>query len=47
VAETTLDTIRLKRLAFRKMLRKEPDVALRIMEGLTALIRELQRDLAE
>jgi CRP-like cAMP-binding protein len=47
VADTTLDTIRLKRSAFRMMLRSEPDVALRIMEGMTALIRDLQHDAAE
>jgi hypothetical protein len=29
------------------MLRGEPDVALRIMEGMTALIRDLQHDAAE
>jgi CRP-like cAMP-binding protein len=47
VADTTLDTIRLKRLAFREMLRKEPDVALRLMASMTAVIRDLQRDLTE
>jgi len=47
VADTTLDTIRLKRSAFRSMLRGEPEVALRIMEGMTALIRDLQHDAAE
>lgn len=47
VADTALDTVRLKRSAFRKMLRSEPDVALRIMEGMTALIRDLQHDAAE
>jgi CRP-like cAMP-binding protein len=47
VADSSLDTIRLKRSAFRTMLRSEPDVALRIMEGMTALVRDLQHDAAE
>jgi CRP-like cAMP-binding protein len=47
VSDTTLDTIRLKRSAFRTMLRSEPDVALRIMEGMTSLIRDLQHDAAD
>ncbi len=45
VAEQTLDVIRLKRTAFRKVLRREPEVALRIMEGLAARVRHLERDL--
>jgi CRP-like cAMP-binding protein len=45
VAEDTLDVIRLKRSAFRKVLRTEPEVALRIMEGLAARVRLLEQDL--
>ena len=47
VAESTLDTIRLKRSAFRQVIRKEPDVALRIMEGLAARVRNLEHDLLD
>lgn len=45
IAETTLDVIRLKRSAFRQVLRQEPDVAFRIMEGLAGRVRALERDL--
>ncbi len=45
VAETTLDVIRLKRSAFREVLRREPDVAFRIMSGLAARVRGLEKDL--
>jgi CRP-like cAMP-binding protein len=44
-AETTLDVIRLKRTAFRQVLRREPDVALRIMTGMASRIRALEHDL--
>src|SRR4029450_10310511 len=39
IAETSLDTIRIKRPAFRKLLLKEPEVGLRIMAGLGARVR--------
>jgi CRP/FNR family cyclic AMP-dependent transcriptional regulator len=45
VAESTLDVIRLKRSAFRRVLQTEPDVAFRIMTGLAARVRNLERDL--
>jgi CRP/FNR family cyclic AMP-dependent transcriptional regulator len=45
VAEGTLDVIRLKRSAFRQVLRREPDVALRVMEALAGRVRTLERDL--
>jgi CRP-like cAMP-binding protein len=45
VAEGTLDVIRLKRSAFRQVLRREPDVALRIMTGLAVRVRGLENDL--
>ena len=45
IAETTLDVIRLKRTAFRQVLRREPDVALRIMSGMAARVRALEHDL--
>jgi CRP-like cAMP-binding protein len=45
IAEGTLDVIRLKRSAFRQVLRREPDVALRIMTSLAARVRALEDDL--
>src|SRR6266508_6350365 len=45
IAETSLDTIRIHRPAFRKLLRKEPGVALRIMAGLAERIAECERQL--
>jgi CRP-like cAMP-binding protein len=45
IAEGTLDVIRLKRSAFRQVLRREPDVALRIMASLAARVRALEDDL--
>jgi CRP-like cAMP-binding protein len=47
IAETTLDVIRLKRTAFRQVLRREPDVAFRLMEGLADRVRSLERDLLD
>jgi CRP-like cAMP-binding protein len=44
IAESTLDVIRLKRSAFRQVLRREPDVALRLMEGLADRVRNLERN---
>lgn len=44
IAVTSLDTIRLKRSAFRDVLRREPEVALRIMEGMAGRVRALERD---
>src|SRR5205809_4695098 len=45
IAETSLDTIRIQRSAFRKLLLKEPEVALRIMAGLAERIAECERQL--
>jgi CRP-like cAMP-binding protein len=45
IAETSLDTIRIKRPAFRKLLLKEPEVGLRIMAGLAERIAECERQL--
>ena len=45
VAETELDTVRLSRKAFCGLMRDEPDVALKVMEGLARTIRELRGDL--
>jgi len=45
IAETSLDTIRIQRAAFRKLLLKEPEVALRLMAGLAERIAECERQL--
>jgi CRP/FNR family transcriptional regulator, cyclic AMP receptor protein len=45
IAETSLDTIRIQRQAFRKLLVKEPEVGLRIMAGLAERIAECERQL--
>jgi ATP-binding cassette subfamily B protein len=45
IAETSLDTIRIQRPALRKLLLKEPEVALRIMAGLAERIAECERQL--
>ena len=34
VAETPLETVRIERSEFRKLLRKEPDLAIRLLEGM-------------
>jgi CRP-like cAMP-binding protein len=43
VAETALDTVRIRRTAFRRLLLSEPAVGMKIMEQLVSWIRELQR----
>jgi CRP-like cAMP-binding protein len=43
IAETSLDTIRIQRPAFRKLLMKEPEVGLRLMAGLAERIAECER----
>jgi CRP-like cAMP-binding protein len=45
IAETSLDTVRIRRAAFRELLKKEPEVGLRIMAGLAARVREYERQL--
>jgi CRP-like cAMP-binding protein len=45
IAETSLDAIRIKRAAFRELLKKEPEVGLRIMAGLASRVREYERQL--
>ncbi len=45
IAETSLDTVRIRRAAFRKLLTQEPEVGLRIMAGLASRIREYERQL--
>jgi len=42
VSTSRVLTARLTRAAFRKVLKREPDVSLRIMENLAARVRELQ-----
>lgn len=42
VSTTPIRTARLTRTAFRRLLRREPDVALGVMENLAARVRELQ-----
>ena len=41
VSETPLTTIRIERGPFRQMLRAEPDIALKLLEGWAARAREL------
>jgi CRP-like cAMP-binding protein len=43
VAETALTTIRIERGAFRKLLKTEPDLALKLLEGMAVRMRELMR----
>ena len=45
IADTTLDSVRIKRPAFRKLLLAEPEVGLRIMAGLAARIAECEKEL--
>jgi CRP-like cAMP-binding protein len=47
IAETTLDVIRLKRSGFLQMLRREPDVTLRILNAVAARVRNLERNLLD
>lgn len=41
VAETPLETVRIERTAFRKLLRKEPDLAIRLLEGMAKRTRKI------
>lgn len=41
VAETPLETIRIERSEFRKLLRKEPDLAIRLLEGMARRTRKI------
>ena len=45
IADTTLDLVRIRRAAFRTMLLEEPLVGVRLMAGLAARIREIERQL--
>jgi hypothetical protein len=45
IAETTLDTVRIRRAPFRELLKKEPNLGLRMMAGLASRIREYERQL--
>ena len=45
IAETSLDTIRIQRTAFRKLLIKEPEVGLRLMAGLAERIADCERQI--
>jgi CRP/FNR family cyclic AMP-dependent transcriptional regulator len=45
IAESTLDTVRIRRAPFRELLKKEPEVGLRMMTGLASRIREYERQL--
>lgn len=41
VAETPLETVRIERTAFRKLLRKEPDLTIRLLEGMAKRTRKI------
>jgi CRP/FNR family transcriptional regulator/CRP/FNR family cyclic AMP-dependent transcriptional regulator len=41
VAETPLETIRIERSEFRKLLRKEPNLAIRLLEGMARRTRKI------
>ncbi len=43
IADTSLDTVRIRRPAFRKLLLEQPDVGLRIMSGLAARLAECEK----
>jgi CRP/FNR family cyclic AMP-dependent transcriptional regulator len=43
VAETELETIRVERADFRKLLRSEPDIALKLLAGMANRMRELMK----
>ena len=45
IAESTLDTVRLRGTAFRRLFLREPEVGLRIMAGLAARARDHERQL--
>lgn len=41
VAATALETIRIERAAFRRMLREEPDIAVKLLEGMARRTRKI------
>lgn len=41
VAESPLETVRIERTAFRKLLRKEPDLTIRLLEGMAKRTRKI------
>ena len=41
VAETPIETVRIERTAFRKLLRKEPDLTIRLLEGMAKRTRKI------
>ena len=41
VAETPLETVRIERSEFRKLLRKEPDLTIRLLEGMAKRTRKI------
>jgi CRP-like cAMP-binding protein len=41
VAETPLETIRIERSEFRKLLRKEPNLSIRLLEGMARRTRKI------
>jgi CRP-like cAMP-binding protein len=44
-AETSLDAVRIRRAAFRTLLKREPDVGLQIMAALAARVRACEKQL--
>jgi CRP/FNR family cyclic AMP-dependent transcriptional regulator len=46
VSETPMALLEIKQRPFMKMLGKQPDVALKMMQGLAARLREMERPLA-
>lgn len=41
VAATPLETIRIERAAFRRPLREEPDLAIKVLEGMARRTRKI------
>jgi len=41
VAASPLETIRIERIAFRRMLREEPDIAIKLLEGMARRTRRI------
>jgi CRP/FNR family cyclic AMP-dependent transcriptional regulator len=41
VAATPLETIRIERAAFRRLLREEPDLAIKVLEGMARRTRKI------
>lgn len=46
VSETPMALLEIKQRPFMKMLGKQPDIALKMMQGLAARLREMERPLA-